>query len=508
MPISRVPPEILAEVFTYLQDADFFFSGRLACRSFERASFAHFGKRFFRKKGYMITTPSLGVLQNIAAHEELRKYPQHVWFNPDCYTFARPECAPADEDTDLDSADELETPFEKLPEVIAPVNVVLEKQYSAYQECIQDHADLLWNRRLIPKLAEAFRSLPNLQTVGMRRSEDYSPYGWTVLQQAVGEDPRVLGPIPSMPSYELSGSTQLFVALLHAISDADVQIQRLYTDAVEVDNIEPAILPIEILNAACNSILYIELNAVKAWITHQAPTSNCDFRIDYIPGSGLTRLFAATPNLKELGLQIFRDRKQSHLVPPRAGDPSSWRESYPFLALSLITSQTTFAFLTRIKLEKVTATSSILRSLLEPCAAKLTSIKMREIRLLSSDDDAEPRPWGTVFSWLAESCPELDYILFYHILHDRGGVSFTPEPPLANPDEIEEVSFLIEHVPPSHGGEAIFSKYEHLNLEVSGRHEVKTRLRDVVEQHWYHLPLFSYAMDEQLWHTDTSDEDW
>lgn len=429
-------------------------------------------------------------------------------FNPDCYTFARPECTPEDEDTDLDSADELETPYEKLPEVIAPVNKVLEKQYAAYQECIQDHARLLWGGGLKLALSSAFRNLPNLQTIGMRRSEDYSPYGWSILEKAIGEDPRVLGPIPSMPSQDLSGPTQLFIAIIQAVADSGVKIQRLYTDAVEVDNIEPDYLSTETIELACSSILYIELNVVKAWITRQTSYSKSYIRTDYVPGSGLAQLFAATPKLKELGLQIFRDRKQSHLVPPRPRDSSSWRESYPFLALSLITQQTTFAFLTRIKLEKVTATSSILRSLLKPCASKLTSIKMRDIRLLSSDTEAEPRPWGTLFSWLAESCSELDYILFYHILHDSGGVSFVPEPPLANPDEVEEISFLIEHVPPSHGGEAVFSKYEHLNLEVSGREMVKRRLAEVVDMHWYHLPLFSYAMDEELWHTDTSDEDW
>lgn len=79
MPISSLPPEILAEVFTYLDDIDVF-HGRLSGRYLERASFAYFGKHFFRKKGYMVTTASLDVLQKIAAHEELRKYPQHVWY--------------------------------------------------------------------------------------------------------------------------------------------------------------------------------------------------------------------------------------------------------------------------------------------------------------------------------------------------------------------------------------------------------------------------------------------
>lgn len=504
--LNSLPSEVLAHVFRHLEDADFF-SARLSSRLLEKASFVLFGKRFFRKKGYMITTPSLDVLQDIADHEELRKYPQHVWFNPDCYTFATPECVPRNGEINIASTDGIETSKQKTHGNVTPANSIRQKQYSAYQECIRDHAMLLRENGLELKLTKAFRSLPNLQTIGMRRSEDYSPYGWTILRQAIGEDPRILGPISGMPTHALSDSTQLFIALIHTIADSHIKIQRLYTDAIEVDSIKPSVLPTEILNAACSSILYLELNAVKAWILRRISARPRNFLTDPQPGPGLVRLLSATPNLKELGLQIFRDRKQSHLVAPTPHDPWSWRESYPFRALSRIARGTTFAFLTRIKLEKVTATSQILQSLLEPCATKLTSVKMRDIRLLS-DRRFEPRPWGTMFSWLADSCPELEYILFYHILHDNGGVSFTPEPPLADPDEVEEISFLIDHVPPSHGGQAMFSKYEHLNLEVRGREEVARRLKEVVEKHYYEKPLFSYAMDESLWHTDTSDEEW
>lgn len=511
MTISDLPSEILTEIFSYLQDADVF-SGRLSSRTLERATFQHFGKRFFRKKGYMITTPSLDVLQEIAAHPELRKYPQHIWFNPDCYTFARPECVPGNEDSDIDSADERESPPFKRRRDASPASKTAENRFAAYTECMEDHAQLLDRNSdsLKMKLFEAFRLLPNLQTIGMRRSEDYSPYGWTILKATVGEDPRVLGPIPSKKSKGLSDSTELFIALIHAIADSKAKIQRLYTDAVEIDSIRPRALPKDTLNTACSSILYIELNAVKAYFRPRQSIRNRNFlkESEYEPGSGLTRLLSATPNLKELGLQIFRDRKQSHNLAPTPQDPSSWRQSYPFLALYHITQTTPFTNLTRIKLEKVTATSSILKSLLRPCAARLTSIKMRDIRLLTSPNDPEKRPWATVFSFLSESCPELDYILFYHLLHDSGGVSFTPLPPLADPDETEEISFLIDHVPPSHDGSASFAKYEHLNLEVRGREEVSRRLRDVVERHWYEKALFSYAMDEGLWHTDTSDEEW
>jgi hypothetical protein len=33
-------------------------------------------------------------------------------------------------------------------------------------------------------------------------------------------------------------------------------------------------------------------------------------------------------------------------------------------------------------------------------------------------------------------------------------------------------------------------------------------VRALVNGHWYGRNLFSYEMDESLWHTDTSDEEW
>lgn len=78
-----LPSELIAHIFRHLDDADFL-ATRRGNKSLENASVPVFGRRFFRKKGYMITTPSLDVLQSVADSPKLRKYVQHVWFNPDC----------------------------------------------------------------------------------------------------------------------------------------------------------------------------------------------------------------------------------------------------------------------------------------------------------------------------------------------------------------------------------------------------------------------------------------
>lgn len=81
MNLLSLPPELIASVFQHLDD-DAFLAGRLASRDLEDASLTLFGRRFFRKRGYMITTPSLDVLENVASSPRLSRYVTHVWFNP------------------------------------------------------------------------------------------------------------------------------------------------------------------------------------------------------------------------------------------------------------------------------------------------------------------------------------------------------------------------------------------------------------------------------------------
>ncbi|PPJ50752.1 hypothetical protein CBER1_08116 [Cercospora berteroae] len=522
MSLLALPTELIAQVFSHLDDDDVF-RARLSNKALEEASFASFGKRYFRKKGFMITSTSLDALNSIAQHEGLRKHVQHLWFNPDLYTFARPACAPDDEDSDMDSADDLITPAERKTSESLRVFDRLAIQYEAYRQVIKDHAELLYTRKLEDELAAAFQLLPNLRTVGMRRSEDYSPYGWTMLRDAVGEDPRILGPIPSGPVYDLSDSTYLFVAIISAAATTGTRLQRLYTDAIEIDNIKEEWLPQDTLDAACRSILYIELNAVKGWLNTRPHLRSQPYNTLRRPedfGTGLARLLKATTNLKEIGLQIFPDRKQSHLLAPTARNPDSWRLSYAYVALQRVAMSSTLPQLMRIKLEKVTTTSTTLISLLRPSCANLTSFKIRDVRLLSSTktsptnpsvfagdtEDLEPRPWYTIFKFLLDSCRELDFILLNHLMHDRGTVSFTEEAPPPMP--AEEAEWLMNHIPPSHGGQGSFTRYEHVNLQAEGREKVKEELERVVDAHWYHQPLFSYLMDENVWHTDTSDEEW
>ncbi|KAK0915059.1 hypothetical protein LTR02_001410 [Friedmanniomyces endolithicus] len=311
--LTKLPSELISAIVSFLEDSDVR-TTRLTCRAIERASLAHFGHRFFRKKGYMITSPSLDVLACIAAHKDLSKYVQHVWLNPDCFTFVHPACAP----------DPQEAPDPENPEsLLQLLSLSDRKRYEAYQTVKQDHSGLLqtWGQQLQEVLTPVFAALPNLKTVGMRRSEDHAPWGWRCLKDIVGEDPRDLGSIPSGPMRSLSDPTKLFLAVIVAAAAANVQLRRFYIDAIELDNIQPASLAQETLDKACGSIWYLEINITKAWLYKHQKTEFAPERGDY--GSGLVKLLKATTQLKDMALQIFPDRQPTN----EQRDVEFWRKA-------------------------------------------------------------------------------------------------------------------------------------------------------------------------------------
>ncbi|KAK5681193.1 hypothetical protein LTS10_006955 [Elasticomyces elasticus] len=490
--LSGLPSELIAHIFTFLDDTDVL-ATRQTCHAIERASIAHFGHRFFRKIGFMITTPSLNTLASISNHEDLQKYIQHLWFNPDCFTFIRPDCAP-------DAQDEPPNPSEpdSILQLLSPSD---RKSYVAYQTVKQDHSHLLHacGKELQQILTGIFATLPNLKIIGMRRSEDHAPWGWKALKSAVGQDPRELGPPPSWASKSLSAPTKLFLAIVNSVAATDIKLRRFYTDAIEVDNVRPEFLTQDTLDKACGSIWYLELNVSRAWLMQRSANTYSRVTDEENYGEGLVKLLKATTELREIGLQIFPSLQQGYKPELRArGKVETWRKTMSYLCMQNVVEHVNLLNLTRVKLEKLITSPDMLVQFLQPCAEKLTSIKLRDIRLLSDDDN--PKPWRTFFAFLLDSCPKLDFLLFYHLLHEGGGVAF-----VQGQQPVPGGMSVAERLASGHGA---FRPYEDITLQVSGVEEVKGKLEEVVEGHWYDQAGYSYELDEGEWHTDTSDEEW
>ncbi|KAK3717860.1 hypothetical protein LTR37_005632 [Vermiconidia calcicola] len=494
-----LPAELIAHIITYL-DTDSLFAARLANRHLAGVSLFYFGRRFFRKKGFLITDLAISVLNLIAAHKELGKYVEHLWFNPDCYTFVRPPRFP---DNPAEGGEDSGVEGEERPR--RPLADITSPGIGAYKSTVARHQHLLYGPGQPPlewELASAFRNLPNLAVVGMRRSEDHEPWGWRTCQRKIGEDPRVLGPMPSGPRDVLSGPTMLFTAMIHAAAACrGTGLKRLYTDAVEIDNIDPKHLLQEKLNAACRDLLYLEINASKGWLVHDwlPPSLFPSREKPTYYGEGLLRLFKAVPHLRELGLQIFPDLRQ-----PVARDAEAWRKGYSFLTFRRIVEGVQLTSLTRLKLEKITTTPELLEAFMSPSRTSLMSLKLRYIRLLSPQ--GSERPWQKPFEFLRDSCPKLTYLLLYNLMYESGGISFVEDPPVSGPAQADEDLDLNPGYPDPATNQ-FFAQYEHIALEAKGKDEVRKKVAEVVERHWYQKPIISYAMDESLWHTDTSDEE-
>ena len=481
--ILDLPSELIASVLPFLDKEDIF-SFRLTSRSLERSALSYFGTRFFHKKGYLITTPSLNVIKSIARHVDLRKYVHHIWFNPDLWTFML---------------------WEDITRYGGSYGE-RKKNKKALIRCLKDHDDLLKNNGLQFYLKDVLCRLPNLVAIGMRRSEDHAPWGWEELEKITGYDPRSLGTIPSIPLHDLSGPTLLFNNIISAMAATGKSVKRLYTDAVEIDNIRPDLLPQQNLDKACRSLLYLELNASRGLLEEPEHDEHVSLEDERDYGTNLLKLFRVVPQLRELGLQIFPDRKQSHLVPPSYRDPESWRKSYPYITFQKLATNVQLSHLERIKLEKITTTPETLKTFLEPSQSCLRSLKIRDIRLLSSENNE--KPWRTMFSFLRTSCTRLSYILLYHLMYEAGGISFVENPPTPVP-YVETIDGNGAPNPPysQPAGDEFFTKYDHIALEAGTREEVVAKLDQIVDSHWYQKPIFSYEMDEALWHTDTSDEE-
>ncbi|RMY86641.1 hypothetical protein D0864_07026 [Hortaea werneckii] len=486
--IIDLPSELITSIVTYLDPQDVF-SLRLSAKTLEGASFAHFGKRFFHKKGYMLTSPSLAVLQHVANHIELKKFVQHVWFSPDCFTYRRPDCVPKGDD-----------------------RIHSMSPGDHYFSLIENTAC-----QLQKVLVVAFAKLPNLKILGMRRFRVGTlPWGWRRLKDAVGCDPGALGRVTTGSKSRLTTRTLLFVALINATSSSGITLRRLYTNAIELDNIRPDMLPQDALNKACNPIWYLEVDVTRGWLKARPNLRSVDYITPRHPkwedGIGLRRLIQSCTSLKEIDLQILPDHE-----PPRTRPDldvvEEFLESGPYQCFRNTINGLSMRSLDRIKLERVIASPTDLLAFLQPSAQTLTSLKLREVRLVS--DDNPSRPWQPIFEFLHSSAHNLESILFHHLLSAHGALCFVrviqPTPFADDEDGDGEADPSDSHFT-DYGNNDITLQADSSGL--GGKEGVRWRLGETIKRHyyqsgpWWRGRLPRYDMDDAVWHTDTSDEEW
>lgn len=195
--LTSIPLELLLAISSDLSTVDLG-SLRRTCKTIEASLFDSFAKEFFSKRQFMFTAPSLQTLVDISKHPNLSKELRHVIIGLDQYG------------------------GNNRPASFFPSHAAHEIWAQGYL----DQTALLDLGLARDFLSEAFRNLPNLDTVGIRdysargrRREGpdgrWSSYGSTTVYKETGKRLRV------MSMYDDSDySDQAFSHLLYALGVA------------------------------------------------------------------------------------------------------------------------------------------------------------------------------------------------------------------------------------------------------------------------------------------------
>ncbi|KAJ4299472.1 hypothetical protein N0V90_004717 [Kalmusia sp. IMI 367209] len=193
--LMGMPLELLVHLIaTYLPTNDLG-ALRLTNRYLEKALFDTFAKEFFTKRQFMLSTPSLQTLVDISKHGALNRMLKHVIIGLEHYG---------------------DSHFRD-PQLPAPTV----GQREAFRNAWADQVALIFSGRGRDMLAEAFRNLPNLDTLGIRDynahgrvrdSKSWHSYGAPTVSRETGH---------TLWTGSGDFASQVFLLLIQALTDAD-----------------------------------------------------------------------------------------------------------------------------------------------------------------------------------------------------------------------------------------------------------------------------------------------
>ncbi|KFZ06006.1 hypothetical protein V501_07817 [Pseudogymnoascus sp. VKM F-4519 (FW-2642)] len=394
--VRQMPLEVFLQVSSYLSTPDLG-SLRLTCRFAEASLFETFGREFFSKRQFMLSETSLQVLIDISNHQRLSQFLSHVIIGldnfKDChYPPIRSQNARADR----------------------------------YDAGLADEQALLSTGQDRDMLSQAFRNLPNLQTVGLR---DYSSggrvrdngqwhsYGATTIFQEVGirlldsrgmyateEDTRFASRTLSSILYALGQSgakPQAFEILLRKAA------LGLPYNAFEIRKFfEPSVTPV--LSSLKTLLLTIapELPEVDNGTDDDPGVEHPDFP--------LRRYLCQTPNLTHLRLNFL---SALHSEPQRfmvwLGRPvvqTGPVNSSPGPPLPKLPDPVSFSHLRRLDFGMLTISPRVLLAIIHKFKPSLRSLSLWKIDLKPEDLQRQDGKRVAVWPKLFAKLPGLDYL--------------------------------------------------------------------------------------------------
>ncbi|KAK4194532.1 hypothetical protein QBC40DRAFT_290616, partial [Triangularia verruculosa] len=199
--LARMPVEVLLRITRFVPTVDLS-NVRLTCRVIERNLFNFFAHEFFRKKQFMVSTPSLQALIDISNHHSLSPFLKHVIICTD-----------------------------RLAEIHGYQQPTDPQKRQNFRRAHADQANLLSTGLLRDMLAEAFSALPNLEVIDLRdfysrtRNRDgvnaeWRSYGSRMLRESTGV--AVNATASSSGLYD-TYPTQIFTAITAALATSERQ---------------------------------------------------------------------------------------------------------------------------------------------------------------------------------------------------------------------------------------------------------------------------------------------
>ncbi|KFY23784.1 hypothetical protein V493_05638 [Pseudogymnoascus sp. VKM F-4281 (FW-2241)] len=390
-----MPLEVFLQISSYLSTPDLG-SLRRTCKHAEASLSETFAREFFSKRQFMRSETSLQVLIDISNHQKFSQYLSHVIIGLDSFENRR-----------------------------NPTNFGQTAHSNRYEAGLADERALLSMGQDREMLAQAFRNLPNLQTVGLR---DYSSggrvrdncrwhsYGVPTIFQETGI---WLGDSGGM----LAGDEQTqfvsraFFSIIYALGQSGARPQafevllgkqspKLHYDAFKIPNFfEPAVTPV--------------LSSLKTLLLAIGPASRHDNETDddpdvEYPDFALRQYLCHTSNLTHLRIN-FQSQRGSN--PQRfmawLGRPLvqiASLNSTPVPLLPKSPDPVALSHLRRLDIGMLTISPRVLIAIVHKFKTTLRSLSLWKIDLKPEDQHRRvgerPSAWPKFFAQLSD----LDYL--------------------------------------------------------------------------------------------------
>ncbi|KFY12552.1 hypothetical protein V491_06743 [Pseudogymnoascus sp. VKM F-3775] len=393
-----MPLEVFLQVSSYLTTPDLG-SLRLTCKHAEASLFETFAREFFSKKQFMLSETSLQALIDISNHERLSQFLSHVIIGLDSFESAS---------------------------IRRGFNQTADAGTNRYNAGLVDEHTLLNAGLDREMLAQAFRNLPNLHTVGLR---DYSSrgrvrddgqwhsYGSTTIFQETGV--RLLQfRLPYVRDEDTQFASRAFASILYALGQSGAKPQvfeillrktglGLPYDAFKISNFfKPSVTP-----------LLSSLDTLLLTMGPKSPENdtgaNDDPDVEY-PDFPLREYFCHTPNLTHLRINF---QSALHSNPHRfmvwLGRPVLQTASInpsPAPQLSKSPDPIALSRLQRLDIGMLTISPRVLLTIIHKFKPTLRSLSLWKIDLKPEDHHQQGRKrtsaWPRVFARVSD----LDYL--------------------------------------------------------------------------------------------------